>query len=117
MTKTIEFIDREISSTEIDLWYSKRLLIENPPKEELKKELLECKINVLERNMKILQQIKLELEAWEVVKENVDVYGHEYNGELVEYVQITEEQLPDEKHINIIKKAKGYGEEIEVYKY
>jgi hypothetical protein len=60
----------------------------------------------LKEILKRLQQIKCELEAWEVVKENVNVYGHEYNGELVEYVQITEEQLPDEKHINIIKKAK-----------
>ena len=65
---SLEFIDREISSTEIDLWYSKRLLIENPPSEELKKEMLEIKINVLERNMKCLQQIKSELEAWYVVK-------------------------------------------------
>ena len=77
---SLEFIDREISSTEIDLWYSKRLLIENPPNEKLKKKMLKVKINVLERNMKCLQQIKAELEAWYVVKPRIRIKEIEDNG-------------------------------------
>lgn len=75
---SLEFIDREISSTEIDLWYSKRLLNENPPKEELKKEMLEVNINVLEKRMEYLQQIKTELEAWESVKSYLVDLGDVY---------------------------------------
>lgn len=64
-------------------------------------------LEYLKERLKSLNLIKTELEAWEVVKENVNVYGHTYGSELIEYVQITEEQLPDQKHIDIIKKAKA----------
>lgn len=76
MTK-LEFIDREISSTEIDIWYSNSILKETPQKEELKREMLEVKINVLKQKMFMLQQIKTDLEAWEVVKKNLKVYPDE----------------------------------------
>ena len=101
---SLEYIDREISSTEIDLWYSKRLLIENPPNEELKKEMLEVKINVLERNMKCLQQIKAELEAWEVVKKHLEYFPSDYYNGIPEDV-ITMTSEIDKIDYPIIKKA------------
>ena len=61
-----------------------------------------------EKRLRQLIQIKTELEAWEVVKDNVNVYSHQgCNNVEIEYVQITEEQLPDYKHVDIIKKAKA----------
>lgn len=102
MSKTIELIKSEIYEAESNLLKFNQLSIENP-----KREGYSFWVTYFTNRLNILEQIKCELEAWEVVKDNVDVYGHEYNGELVEYVQITEEQLPDEKHINIIKKAKA----------
>lgn len=74
-----------------------------------------CKLGKLEDimehfNISSINQLINILEAWEEVKNYVNVFGHTniyYNGikEEIEYVQITEEQLTDSKQIDIIKNA------------
>lgn len=119
MSKTIEFVEKSIKKQtkkleelkrqkeHYEILHNSNSIISYTPHIVS----IDLEISNIEFNLEHIKQIKTDLEAWEVVKDNVDVYGHEYNGELVEYVQITEEQLPDEKHINIIKKAKALEEE------
>ena len=96
MTK-LQFIDREISSTEIDIWYSNSILKETPQKEELKREMLEVKIKVLKQKMFMLQQIKTDLEAWEVVKKNIQ-----------EETQLCESILGTYYRNTLVIKRRGY---------
>lgn len=92
MSKTIEYINEEIKKTE----KIQRMLetVYHSPRDK-----------VSERKLKILQQIKCELEAWEVAK-NKDVHINKikeknnvnsYNSYLV--IQLTEEEF------NKLKKA------------
>lgn len=101
---SLEFIEREIKDFEFQIKHIKSMVsryVDYRTEGQLKIDEIQLKINHFE-------QIKSELEAWEIVKDNVNVYSHQgCNNVEIEYVQITEEQLPDYKHVDIIKKAKA----------
>ena len=106
---SLEFIEELINNIETNIYITESVLKTYDEDSDDEEEINTLKNNLeyLKERLKYSKQIKTELEAWEVVKENVNVYGHTYGSELIEYVQITEEQLPDQKHIDIIKKAKA----------
>ena len=62
---SIEYIDKLIKLEKENLDYHKKLLKDNP---DYAKE-INSTIKLLEKDYNTLQQIKTELEAWEVVKE------------------------------------------------
>lgn len=49
------------------------------------------------------------LQAWKLTKTYVNIYSHDgCNNEDIEYVQISEQKLPDSKDVEIIRKAQNH---------
>jgi hypothetical protein len=112
MSKTIEFIEKEIESC--------RLKINKAKEEKLYRETIALifpenkninltTVNEIERplneyKIKYLQQIKCELEAWQAVKKHLEVFEEDYwNGIPVEEITMTSKIY--RKDYPIIKKA------------
>ena len=105
----IEFIEQFIKGTELTLNTYIQL-----QKEELSHpDIYDKSIEITKKELQHLQQIKAKLEAWEAVKDYIDIFGYiGSRGDLVEYIKFSEDQIPDLEHIEKVKKAK----ELEVNK-
>lgn len=100
----LEWIDKQILLVKENIQYHKDLLAES--EEEYTDEIISV-IKLLEPELQILQQIKIELEAWEVVKNKcVDMHDIIYCSNLEVYnTLLYKEYQLTEKEYKIIKKA------------
>jgi translation initiation factor 2 beta subunit (eIF-2beta)/eIF-5 len=87
---SLEFIEKEIERYEIIIIGVKTMLKDARPEKEIK--FLTNDLNEYEEKIKYLQQIKNEIEAWEVVKEilglNVEKITSVYENDIERYILV-----------------------------
>lgn len=116
MTKTIEFIERQLIFTKEEERITKKQLEQIPPNEKLRINALKIKLQTIKNNLIQLEQIKCELEAWEICKNklNLKVQTEEAVTEgfcmkgywlLVEQYPYTQTTIIEQEEYEILKKA------------